>query len=88
MMPAIVRVGDPHSCGASASRGSPNVFVNGSPVHRVGDADTHGATQVQGSPNVFVNGSAVARVGDSHGGDSIPHPPSPHSEGSPNVFVN
>lgn len=87
-MPAIVRIGDPHACGAVASGGSGNVFANGSPVHRVGDSDTHGATQAQGSTNVFVNGKAVARVGDSHGGDSIPHPPSPHSAGSPNVFVN
>ncbi len=87
-MPAIVRVGDPHACGAVASGGSPNVFVNGSAVHRIGDSDTHGATQAQGSSNVFANGIGVARVGDCHGGDSLNHPPSPHSAGSPNVFVN
>lgn len=88
-MPAVVRVGDPHACGATAIEGSHNTFVNGKPVHRVGDADSHGAVQVQGSPNVFVNGRALARMGDSHGGCSDPpHPPSPHSGGSPNVFVN
>ena len=90
-MPAIVRVGDPHACGAVAIEGSPNTFVNGKPVHCVGDADSHGTVQAQGSPNVFVNGRAVARVGDNHSGcpePDPPHPPSPHSAGSPNVFVN
>lgn len=90
-MPAVVRIGDPHACGAVAVGGSSNVFVNGIAVHRAGDADSHGATQAQGSGNVLVNGKGVARVGDCHGGCPAvdpPHPPSPHSGGSPNVFAN
>ena len=61
-MPAIVRVGDPHACGAVAIAGSPNVFVNGMAVHRVGDADSHGTVQAEGSPNFFVNGRAVGNA--------------------------
>lgn len=57
-------------------QGSPNVFVNGRPVHRVGDAyaphcapcikgrPCHGAVLANGSPNVFVNGKQVGRIGD------------------------
>lgn len=54
--------------------GSPNVFVNGSPVVRVGDdylqihvcgIATHPmGPALIGSPNVFVNNSPVHRSGD------------------------
>lgn len=87
-MPAVCRVGDAHSCGSTDTGGSPNVFVNGKPIHRIGDPDAHGGTQVGGSSTVFANGKGVARVGDVHSGDPVPgHVPSPEATGSPNVFA-
>jgi len=85
----VCRVGDAHACGAKASTGSPNVNVNGLPVHRVTDKDVHcgTTTQVEGSPSVFANGLAFACIGDKHAGDPCPHPPSPQSEGSGSVFA-
>lgn len=99
-MPAIVRLGDTcsgHSCfpPRANSSGSPDVFVDGLPVHRVGDSwATHGCThnppvhgihdgtQGSGSPNVFANGRAIARVGDSVSCGSS------NASGSPDVFAN
>lgn len=89
-MPAVCRVGDKHACGAIAGSGSPNVFVNGIPVHRIGDIDIHCGTTIQiaGSPTVFANNRGVARIGDNHAGDPCPHPPNPQVEGSPDVFAD
>ena len=77
-MPGVVRQGDNcsgHSCypPRAATSGSPDVFVNGLPVHRVGDnwaahacPDTppHSGTMANGSATVFVNGQPIARIGD------------------------
>jgi len=96
-MPAVVRLGDvstghPHCYPSRPNiEGSPNVFVNGKPVHRLGDAwAEHGACPVHsphdgvassGSATVFVNGKAICRIGDSIScGDTM-------AEGSPNVFA-
>ncbi len=89
-MPAVTRIGDLHACGAVAVGASPNVITNGIGTHRKTDIDVHcgTTTQAEGSPNVFANGLPIARIGDKHAGDPCPHPPSPHSTGSPNVFAN
>ena len=87
-MKAVCRAGvDTHSCGSLDIEGSPNVFVNGHPVHRVGDGDSHGGVQAEGSSTVFVNGRAIARVGDNNGGCPIPCAPNPEATGSENVFA-
>lgn len=90
----VVRLGD-ISCGHDCfpprpnDEGSPNVFVNGKPVHRVGDhwathccgPTCHDGTASSGSGSVFVNGKAICRVGDTIScGDTM-------CEGSPNVFA-
>ena len=77
-MAAVSRLGDictGHGCwpprpGVTAS---PDVFVNGIPVHRVGDAwqvhccdgSCHPGVVVSGSNSVYINGSPAARIGDS-----------------------
>lgn len=91
---AIVRLGDLGDGGdgyapRGSDSGSPNVFVNGIPIHRVGDhwplhsngESSHESILVHGSSTVFVNGKAIGRVGDlqSCGARAI--------EGSPNVFA-
>ena len=87
-MKAVCRAGaDAHSCGSSDTEGSPNVFVNGYPVHRAGDADSHGGVQVEGSATVFVNGRPVARLGDKNSGCPVPCAPNAEASGSPNVFA-
>lgn len=71
-----------------ALTGSPNVFVNGLPIHRVSDAwdthcdsDCHDSILVVGSSSVFVNGLPVGRVGDAvECGSTV-------ATGSLNVFV-
>ena len=91
-MPAACRAGvDSHTCGSLDTGGSPNVFINGAPVHRIGDGQSHGGVQSGGSSNVFANGLGIARVGDYSSGE--PPPPAQHSDnpeatGSPNVYVN
>ena len=70
--------------------GSPNVFVNGSPVNRVGDAwaihcnsspSCHDAVSSSGSGTVFINNAAACRIGDDIScGSSV-------AQGSPDVFV-
>ena len=92
-MPKVVRAFvDLHACGAVDIQGSPNVYVNGSPVHRVSDADSCGGVQVEGSPNVYANNLKIARIGDNNSGCPSPPcvkpPPSPEVTGSPNVYAN
>lgn len=88
-MPAACRVGDTHACGDVDATGSPNIFVNGRPVHRITDQHTHIIPQLEGSPNVFANGLGIARIGDNQDGpDEWGHPPNPQVTGSSNVFVN
>jgi len=77
-MPAVTRKGD--SCTGhdacpprGSTGGSPNVFVNGIPVHREGDSwgahgcpvhPPHGSVLASGSGTVFVNGKPIGRIGD------------------------
>lgn len=90
-MPAVCRAGiDTHQCGSVDIEGSPNVFVNGAPLHRQGDGQSHGGVQRECSATVFSNGKGVARVGDYTEGE--PPPPVQHDDhaeatGSPNVFA-
>jgi uncharacterized Zn-binding protein involved in type VI secretion len=94
-MPAVIRIGDPISCGDVMGNGSMNVYVNNIPVSRMGIDLTAGLcfspTPISSaSPNVFINSIPVNRVGDPivvhccgpvcHGGEA--------SMGSPNVFAN
>lgn len=89
----VTRLGDsctghggfkPRAC----DQGSPNVFVNGKPLHRVGDhwprhekgKAGHDAITTGGSSTVFCNGKPVARISDSVGCGSI------IAQGSTNVF--
>lgn len=94
-MPAVARLGDVcsgHSCWPPRPnvQASPNVHVNGIPVHRLTDGWAshccgpvcHGGSTVSGSPNVHANGLARARIGDAVScGSTV-------AEGSPNVFAN
>jgi len=57
---AVVRVGDPVSCGDAAAAGSGTVKVNGIPVHRVGDATTGHGSWV---PNASAAGSSNVNAG-------------------------
>lgn len=94
-MPAVIRIGDPISCGDTMAQGSANVFANGIPICRVGADQTAGhcfppVPVIAGSANVFANGIPLDRVGD-----PIPTHccgPSCHSgntsAGSANVFAN
>ncbi|WP_029009399.1 PAAR domain-containing protein [Azospirillum halopraeferens] len=78
-MPAVTRLGDTctgHGCWPPrpSAGASPDVFVDGRPVHRVGDAwaahtcpdipETHAGALAAGSPTVFVNGRPAGRIGD------------------------
>lgn len=91
---SILRVGDlctghdgyhPRPC----IDGSPNVFINGIPVHRVGDHwqthtdgnSSHGGVTIGGSSSIFCNGKAVARTGDAIDCGSF------CDKGSANVFA-
>lgn len=67
---------------------SPNVFVNGIPVHRKTDSweshecdgESHAGVLSSGSSSVFVNGLACGRIGDSVScGSKV-------AQGSGNVF--
>jgi uncharacterized Zn-binding protein involved in type VI secretion len=79
MMPPVSRLGDIggiHGCWPihNSSAASPNVIVNGIPVHRQGDAwnphtcpsipETHASVLAAGSSTVFVNGKGISRIGD------------------------
>tara|TARA_Y100000590_G_scaffold92893_1_gene105130 strand:+ start:2053 stop:2337 length:285 start_codon:yes stop_codon:yes gene_type:complete len=75
-MPAVTRLGDVctgHGCFPSRPNvsASPNVFVNGIPVHRVGDSwdvhccgVCHSGVLASGSSTVFANVKQVGRIGD------------------------
>lgn len=77
-MPAVTRLGDMCSGHGpwpprASTGGSPDVFVNGVPVHREGDAWAvhcdptplcHGGSLASGSATVFANGVQVGRIGD------------------------
>ena len=92
-MPAVTRLAD--RCTGHGGfpprpndQGSPNVFVNGIPVHRQGDHWTthcksgcHDGILQTGSGKVFVNGKAIARIGDPITCGSVV------AEGSDNVFA-
>jgi len=94
-MPAVHlkgQKGSGHGCFSPRPniQGSPNVFVNSTPVHREGDAwDSHGCgvciphagSLSKGSSTVFVNGSGIARIGDPVDCGSV------CAEGSSNVFA-
>ena len=94
-MPAVVLLGQTcsgHDCAPPRAndQGSPNVFVNGKPVHREGDhwgyhacplAIPHDGVLQKGSSTVFVNGKGIARIGDPISCGSV------CAEGSPNVFA-
>lgn len=95
-MPAAHRLGDictGHGCWPPRPNvaGSPNVFVNGIPLHREGDAwaahtcpdipETHASVLGAGSPTVFANGIPAARVGDPVACGSTA------ASGSGNVFI-
>jgi uncharacterized Zn-binding protein involved in type VI secretion len=92
-MPAVTRLGDVctgHGCFPSRPNvsASPNVFVNGIPVHRVGDSwDTHccgvchSSVLASGSATVFANIKQVGRIGDAVAcGSTV-------ASGSGNVFA-
>lgn len=96
-MSSVTRRGDlstPHGCFPSrpSVEGSPDVFVNGLPIHRVTDLwaphtcqTTHSGILVGGSSVVYANGLQVGRVGDPIG----PRPEcfSHVVQGSDNVFA-
>lgn len=95
-MPAVARHADTctgHGCWPSRpnDQGSPDVFVNGRPVHRVGDhwqthccpaiPECHDSVLAEGSSTVFVNGRPLGRIGDPVAcGSAV-------ASGSPNVFA-
>jgi len=95
-MPAVTRKGDMgsgHGCWPPrpSIEGSPDVFVNGIPVHRQGDAwgphtcpsipETHSSVLAAGWPTVFANGRQIGYVGAPVAcGSTV-------AEGSPDVFV-
>ena len=104
-MPAVTRIGDsttgicdlglpdcPHNRSGTNSSGSPDVFVNGIPVHRLGDNGStncpHGGsfTSTSGSSTVFVNKKPITRIGDSTSCGSCGKSGT-HSNGSSNVFA-
>lgn len=77
-MAAVARLGDyctGHGCWPPRQgiNASPNVRVNGIPVHRVGDGwlihccpndGCHAGVVAAGSGSVFINGRPAARIGD------------------------
>ena len=104
-MPAVARVSDgttgtcdigldccPHGRAGTDNTGSPNVFVNGMPLHRLTDTGPtncpHGGTfaSTSGSGTVFCNGLPVTRIGDATTCQNCGIVGS-HVSGSPNVFV-
>lgn len=102
-MAAVTRVNDgtsgtcdlglpccPHSRAGTNNVGSPNVTVNGLPLHRLDDTGPcncpHGGTfaSVSGSSSVTVNGKPVTRIGDTTQCQVCGKSGS-HVAGSPNV---
>ena len=90
---AIVRLGDMSTGhdgypGRPNNSASPDVFVNGIPMHRIGDtwpahsngSNSHSSVTVGSGQTIFCNGMGIALVGDMLDcGDTI-------AEGSPNSF--
>ena len=82
----------PHSRTGSNNEGSPNVFVNGQPVHRQGDGGAtncpHSGTfkSTNGSSSVFVNGRPITRIGDTTN-CYVCGQNGTHNSGSDNVFA-
>ena len=104
-MPAVTRIGDgtagtcniglpccPHGRAGNNSTGSPNVYVNGLPLHRLNDTGScncpHGGTfaSTTGSATVFCNGQQVTQIGDTTVCQACGQSGS-HVAGSSNVFV-
>lgn len=102
-MPAVARIGDtttgvcnkglpccPHGRTGTDATASPNVTVNGIPLHRLHDTGPtncpHGGTfeSVVGSNTVTCNGRRVVRIGDATVCQSCGMGGT-HSSGSPNV---
>ena len=102
-MPSVTRIGDstvgtcnkglpccPHGRSGTNSSASPNVTVNGIPLHRLNDVGPtncpHGGTfqTVAGSSSVTCNGLKVTRIGDTTVCISCGLSGN-HSSGSPNV---
>lgn len=93
-MPAVTRLGDNctgHGCWPPRPNvsASPNVYVNGVPVHRQGDAwavhccgpSCHAGELASGSSTVYINGKQCGRIGDPVDcGSSV-------AQGSSNVFA-
>lgn len=96
-MPAVIRIGDPISCGDTMSQGSGNVFANNIPICRVRSDMTAGhcflpTTISSGKQEtVFVNGIPIVSVGDPIVAHTCPPPPATHggaaAVGSPDVFA-
>lgn len=95
-MSAVIRLGDPISCGDTMAHGSGNVFANGLPTTRVNVDLTAGHCYSPVplletiSVTVFVNDIPVAIVGDdipTHCCNSSCHSGFA-SNGSPDVFTN
>ena len=97
MSRSVGRVTDMYSCGDRAATGSPDVFVNGLPIHRKGDMTTgHGCFPPTRCANgneseVYVNGILIAITNECR---NVPHccpPPNCHSgiliTGSPDVTI-
>ncbi|MBQ3653692.1 MAG: PAAR domain-containing protein [Synergistaceae bacterium] len=98
-MPQVTRLRDictGHECfpPRASTSGSPNVFVNNTPVHREGDSwsahtcthpdtphGTHSGTLSSGSSTVYVNARQLGRIGDPVSCGSIV------ATGSKNVFA-
>lgn len=98
-MPNAARLGDictGHECWPSRPNveGSPNVFVNGIPLHRQDDGwivhccthpgvphGCHGSVLASGSSTVYANGKQAGRIGDPVAcGGTV-------ATGSENVFI-
>jgi len=95
-MPQVARLGDQgsgHSCWPPRpnDQGSPDVYVNGLPLHRQTDhwmphtcpsiPNTHDGSLASGSSTVYCNGLQVGRVGDPVDcGSTV-------AQGSPDVYA-
>lgn len=95
-MPAVTRkadMGTGHGCWVPRpnAEGSPDVYVNGIPLHRQGDAwlphtcpsipNTHAGNLASGSSTVYCNGMQVGRIGDPVDCGSFV------AQGSPDVYA-
>lgn len=104
-MPAVTRIGDntsgicdigddccPHSRTGTNKIGSPNIFINGKPLHLVTHTGPcncpHGGTfkSTVGASDVIANGYKVTRIGDETICQNCGMK-GKHIVGSPNVFI-